>query len=42
MLLSTQINLLRVLLGSEEKEDKAEHARALLTLVGPPSALSLS
>lgn len=42
MFLSTQINLPRVFLASEENECKAGHARAPLTLVGPPSDLSLS
>lgn len=42
MFLSTQINLLRVFLAGKEKEYKAGHARAPLTLVGPPSDLSPS
>jgi len=42
MFLSTQINLPSVFVASEGKEDKAEHVRAPLTLVGPPSDLSLS
>lgn len=38
----SQINLPRYFLAGERKEDKAGHAGAPLTLVGPSSALSLS